>query len=176
MAADPHAAAPLDLTAQEPIPEAGVQAALALMASGKLHRYGETSNRPSEVSLLEAEFAQALGRRYCVAMNSCGSTMFVSLRALGIKAGDRVLANCFTLAPVPGAIAHAGAEPVLVDCADDYTIDLDDLDRKAAAGNARVLLLSHMRGHVVDMDRLVAICARHRLALVEDCAHTMGAS
>jgi dTDP-4-amino-4,6-dideoxygalactose transaminase len=108
-------------------------------------------------------------------MNSCGSTMFVALKALGVQPGDAVLSNCFTLAPVPGAIAHAGARPLMVDVTDDLTIDLDDLERKAAGGDARVLLLSHMRGHIADMPALLAICRRHGLVLVEDCAHTMGA-
>ena len=93
----------LDLTQQEPIPQDAVQAALALMASGRLHRYGEVGGRPSEASALEAEFAAELGVRYCVAMNSCGSTMFVALKAAGVRPGDAVLSNCFTLAPVPGA-------------------------------------------------------------------------
>lgn len=173
MAAD---AAAFDLTAQEPIPPEGVQAALALLASGKLHRYGETGAQPSPVSLLEAEFAQSLGRRFGVALNSCGSAMFAALRALGVRPGVRVLTNAFTLAPVPGAIAHAGGEPVLVDITDEYTIDLADLERKAAASGARVLLLSHMRGHIADMARVTALCDRLGLALVEDCAHTMGAA
>lgn len=167
---------PLDLTQQEPIPQAGVEAALALMASGKLHRYGEVGAKPSDVSALEAEFARELGVRYCVAMNSCGSTMFVALKAAGVKPGDRVLSNCFTLAPVPGAIAHAGAVPVLVDVTDDFTIDLADLAAKAGASGARVLLLSHMRGHICDMDALTAICRRHGVQVIEDCAHTMGAA
>jgi dTDP-4-amino-4,6-dideoxygalactose transaminase len=149
----------VDLTQQESIPDAGVQAALALMASGKLHRYGEVGGKPSEASALEAEFARELGARFCVAMNSCGSTMFVAL----------------TLAPVPGALAHAGARPVLVDVTDDFTIDLADLDRKAAASGAKTLLLSHMRGHICDMNALLAICRRHGIQLIEDCAHTMGA-
>ena len=166
----------LDLTQQEPIPPAGVAAALALMASGKLHRYGETGGKPSEASALEAEFAQELGVKYCVALNSCGSTMFVALKAAGVKAGDAVLSNCFTLAPVPGAIAHAGAVPVLVDVTDDFTIDLGDLERKAAASGAKTLLLSHMRGHIADMAALMAICQRHGVQVIEDCAHTMGAS
>jgi dTDP-4-amino-4,6-dideoxygalactose transaminase len=165
----------IDLTAQEPIPEAGVRAALVLLQSGKLHRYGEASGVPAEAAQLEAEFAAQLGRRYCVGLNSCGSTMFVALKALGVKPGDAVLSNCFTLAPVPGAVAHAGARLVLVDVTDDLTIDLDDLDRKAARGDVRVLLLSHMRGHIADMDALTAICRRHGIALIEDCAHTMGA-
>ena len=165
----------LDLTQQEPIPPAGVEAALALMSSGKLHRYGEVGARPSEVSLLEAEFAQQLGTRFCVAMNSCGSTMFVALKAAGVMPGDAVLSNCFTLAPVPGAIAHAGARPVLVDVTDDFTIDLVDLERKAAASGAKTLLLSHMRGHICDMPALVATCQRHGVQVIEDCAHTMGA-
>jgi dTDP-4-amino-4,6-dideoxygalactose transaminase len=166
----------LDLTQQEPIPQDGVQAALALMQSGRLHRYGEVGGKPSEVSALEAEFAAQLGVRYCVAMNSCGGAMFVALKASGVQAGDAVLSNCFTLAPVPGAIAHAGARPVLVDVRDDYTIDIDDLDRKAAASGAKTLLLSHMRGHIGDMDVIAEVCRRHGVQLIEDCAHTMGAA
>ena len=166
----------LDLTQQEPIPAAGVEAALALMASGKLHRYGEVGAKPSEVSSLEAEFARELGARYCVAMNSCGGAMFVALKAAGVRPGDAVLSNCFTLAPVPGAIAHAGARPVLVDVSDDYTIDLADLDAKAHTSSAKTLLLSHMRGHICDMPALMAICQRHGVQVIEDCAHTMGAA
>jgi dTDP-4-amino-4,6-dideoxygalactose transaminase len=166
----------LDLTQQEPIPQAGIEAALAVMASGKLHRYGEVGAKPSEVSSLEVEFAAEIGTRFCVAMNSCGAAMFVALKAAGVKPGDAVLSNCFTLAPVPGAIAHAGARPVLVDVTDEFTIDLDDLDRKAAASGAKTLLLSHMRGHVCDMPALMAICRRHGVQLIEDCAHTMGAA
>jgi dTDP-4-amino-4,6-dideoxygalactose transaminase len=166
----------LDLTKQEPIPPAGIEAALALMASGKLHRYGEVGAKPSEVSSLEAAFAAEVGARYCVAMNSCGSTMFVALKASGVRPGDAVLSNCFTLAPVPGAMAHVGARPVLVDVTDDFTIDLDDLDRKAAASGAKTLLLSHMRGHICDMNALMAVCRRHGVQLIEDCAHTMGAA
>ena len=166
----------LDLTQQEAIPAPGVEAALRLMASGRLHRYGETGGLPSEVSLLESEFAQQLGARYCVAMNSCGSTLFVALKAAGVRPGDKVLTNCFTLAPVPGAIAHAQAEPVLVDVTDDYLIDLADLQDKMVQSGARTLLLSHMRGHICDMDRLVALCAHRQVQLIEDCAHTMGAA
>ncbi|MFO1410892.1 MAG: aminotransferase class I/II-fold pyridoxal phosphate-dependent enzyme, partial [Steroidobacteraceae bacterium] len=165
----------IDLTAQEPVPPEGVEAALALLASGKMHRYGEASGVPAEAALLEAEFARSIGRRYAVGMNSCGSTMFVALKCLAVPAGDTVLSNCFTLAPVPGAVAHAGARLRLVDVTDDLTIDLDDLERKATAGDARVLLLSHMRGHIADMARVVDLCRRHGLQLVEDCAHTMGA-
>ena len=166
----------IDLSWQEPIPSAGVDAALALMHSGKLHRYGETDGKPGAASQLEAAFAREIGLPYCVALNSCGSAMFVALRSAGVKPGDAVLSNCFTLAPVPGAIAHVGARPVLVDVRDDYTIDLDDLERKARASGARTLLLSHMRGHICDMERLQGICADADVQVIEDCAHTMGAA
>jgi dTDP-4-amino-4,6-dideoxygalactose transaminase len=174
-----HATTPdhlqLDLTWQEPIPPAGVQAAMALMDSAKLHRYGETGAKPGEAAALEADFAAEIGMPYCVAMNSCGSTMFAALRCSGVRPGDKVLSNCFTLAPVPGAIAHAGAVPVLVDVTDDLLIDLDDLRRKAQASGAKTLLLSHMRGHICDMEALTALCAEFGIRLIEDCAHTMGA-
>lgn len=165
-----------DLTTPEPIPEAGIARAVELMRRGRLFRYGEEREGELEVAALEREFAGLVGARYAVATNSCGSAMFLALKSIGVRAGDRVLTNLFTLSPVPGAIAHAGAEPVLVECTPDYTVDLDDLDRKAVASGARVLLLSHMRGHIADMDAVTGICRRAGIALIEDCAHTMGAS
>jgi dTDP-4-amino-4,6-dideoxygalactose transaminase len=102
--------------------------------------------------------------------------MATALRAVDVGQGDRVLSNAFTLAPVPGAIAAVGAMPVFVEVTEALTIDLDDLALKAARSGARVLLLSHMRGHVCDMDRLMAICDAAGVSVIEDCAHTMGAS
>ncbi len=145
------------------------------MRSGRLHRYGEQGSGVPEPSLLEQEYAAYVGSRYCVAVSSCGAAMFLALKALGVKPGDQVLTSSFTLAPVPGAIAHAGAQPVLVETTADYTTDLTDLEHKAATSGARVFLLSHMRGHITDLHAVRAICDRHGVALVEDCAHTMGA-
>ena len=164
-----------DLTQPEPVPAAGIARAVELMQSGRLHRYGETGGRGSETALLEEEFAASVGIKYCVAMSSCGATLFAALKAQSVKAGDPVLSSAFTLAPVPGAIAHANARAVLIEMTDDYTIDLDDLERKASSSGAKVLLLSHMRGHVSDLPAVSALCRRLGIALIEDCAHTMGA-
>ncbi len=164
-----------DLSRPEPIPPAGIDRALALMQSGRLHRYGESGGGASEPSQLEEEFAALLGARYCVALSSCGAAMFVALHALGVAPGDKVLTGTFTLAPVPGAIAHAGAVPVLVETTSALKIDLCDLERKAEESGAHVLLLSHMRGHIADLAAVRAVCDARGIAIVEDCAHTLGA-
>ena len=160
-------------TQQEPIPEEGIAAAVEVMRTGRLHRYNVKGDEAGEVALLEQEFAAAMGVKYCLAVASGGYAMTTALRALGVKPGDKVLSNAFTLAPVPGAIAAVGAVPVFVGVTEALTIDLDDLEAKA--DQASVLLLSHMRGHICDMDRLLEICTRHGVRVIEDCAHTMGA-
>jgi dTDP-4-amino-4,6-dideoxygalactose transaminase len=93
-----------------------------------------------------------------------------------VAPGDAVLTNGFTLAPVPGAIAALGAQPVFVEITEDLVIDMDDLTAKARASGARVLMLSHMRGHICDMDALMQVAQAHDLQVIEDCAHTMGAA
>ena len=161
-------------TQQEPIPEAAIEAAVAVMRHGRLHRYNTGPGETAEVALLEQEFAAFTGSRYCLAVASGGYALATALRAIGVKPGDKVLTNAFTLAPVPGAIASLGAVPVFVGVTEGLTIDLDDLEAKA--GEARVLLLSHMRGHICDMDRLMEICDAAGIRVIEDCAHTMGGS
>jgi dTDP-4-amino-4,6-dideoxygalactose transaminase len=166
----------IDLSQPPEIPDEGIARAVDLLQSGWLHRYGETLGDRSDVSLLEEEFAASVGAQYCVAANSCGSTMFLALVCSGVKPGDKVLMNAFTLAPVPGAIAHAGAEHVLVEITADLTMDLDDFEAKARATGAKYLLLSHMRGHITDLPRVIEIADRFGITVIEDCAHTMGAS
>lgn len=159
-------------TQQEPIPDDAIEAALAVLRHGRLHRYNTTEGEAGETALLEQEFAQLMGAKYCLAVASGGYAMATAMRALGVKPGDRVLTNAFTLAPVPGSIASVGAEPVFVDVTKDLTIDLDDLGAKL--NQAKVLLLSHMRGHLADLDRLMALCDAAGVVVIEDCAHTMG--
>lgn len=165
-----------DFTLQEPIPQAGMDRAMEIMATGKLHRYNVAPGEKGEAALLEEEFAAYMGKPYCLSLASCGSALYIALKSAGVKSGDKVLCNAYTLAPVPGAIENTGARIELVDIVDDYTIDLDDLEKKAAAPDVKYFLLSHMRGHITDMDRVMAICDAHDLVLIEDCAHTMGAT
>ncbi|MEK9925117.1 MAG: aminotransferase class I/II-fold pyridoxal phosphate-dependent enzyme [Alphaproteobacteria bacterium] len=162
-------------TQQEQIPDAGIDRAVEIMKTGRLHRYNLVANEDSEASSLEVEFARWQEVDYCLACTSGGYAIQLALRVCGVKPGDKVLANAYTLAPVPGAIHNVGGEPVLVDIDENYHIDFDDLDNKAAASGAKFLLLSHMRGHIADMDRVVEICTKYGICLIEDCAHTMGA-
>lgn len=167
----------LDLTQPEPMPQQSIDRATELMHTGRLFRYGETApGELNDASQLEQRFADLLGRKFAVGVNSCGAALFLALRSSGVRPGDKVLVNGYTLAPVPGAIEHAGAVPVLVEVTDNCTIDLEDLVAKALASGARTLLLSHMRGHLSDMEAVADICAKHGITLVEDCAHTLGAS
>ncbi|MBL3608405.1 DegT/DnrJ/EryC1/StrS family aminotransferase [Rhodovulum sulfidophilum] len=163
-------------TQQEPLSEAAIEAAVAVLRHGRLHRYNLTEGEAGEVALLEEAFAAFTGARFALAVASGGYALATALRALQVAPGEPVLTNAFTLAPVPGAIASLGARPVLAEVTPDLVIDLGHLEARIAGTGARVLLLSHMRGHICDMDRLMAICDGAGVAVIEDCAHTMGAA
>lgn len=162
-------------TQPEPVPEDGIARAVALVRSGRLHRYDPSSDAESEASALEREFAARQGRRYAVACASGGYALQLALRAAGLRPGEPVLVNAWTLAPVPGAVAAAGGVPVLVEIDDAWHVDCDDLERQARRTGARFFPISHMRGHIADMDRVTEVCRRLGLVLIEDCAHTLGA-
>ena len=161
-------------TQQDPIPQAGIDAALAVMQHGRLHRYNTSGDEIAEAALIEQEFAAQTGAKYCLAVASGGYAMTTALRACGVGHGDTVLTNAFTLAPVPGAIAAVGGKPIFVGVTEDLVIDLGDLAGKLH--QARVLLLSHMRGHICDMTALMDMCNAAGVTVIEDCAHTMGAA
>lgn len=162
-----------DFGAPEPLPEAAKIRAQALLESGRLFRY--QGKEASDVADLEREFTKFIGLPHSMACNSGGCAIFLSLKALGVQPGDKVLLNAWTLAPVPGAIVHACATPVFVGVdREELTIDIEDLEAKAKESGAKVLVLSYMRGQVPDMDKVMAVVKRCNLRVVEDCAHTLG--
>ena len=153
----------------EPIPEAARAEIERLLSSGDLFRY---TSEGSPVARLEAEFAEVVGARYAVAVASCSAALFLSMKALDLPRGARVLIPAFTFAAVPSSVLHADCVPVLLECGDDYRIDLEDF--RAKIDGADAVLISHMRGHTSDMDAIMAEADARGLPVIEDAAHSLG--
>ncbi|WP_417248046.1 DegT/DnrJ/EryC1/StrS family aminotransferase [Celeribacter sp.] len=154
----------------EPIPESARDEVLRLLETGDLFRYTAPENAP--VTLLEREFAEMMGSRYALAVASCSAALFLSLKALDLPRDAKVLIPAFTFAAVPSSIVHANCKPVLVECGDNYRVDLDDFHAKIADADA--VMISHMRGHTSDMDAIKAACDARGIPLIEDAAHSLG--
>lgn len=154
----------------EPIPAAARAEIERLLTSGDLFRYTAPEGAP--VALLEEDFAALLGSRFALAVSSCSAALFLSLKALGLKPGAKVLIPAFTFAAVPSAVVHADCVPVLVEVGENYRIDMDDF--RAKLDGAEAILISHMRGHTSDMDAIMAEAEARGLPVVEDAAHSLG--
>jgi dTDP-4-amino-4,6-dideoxygalactose transaminase len=154
----------------DPIPEAARAEIDRLLSSGDLFRY--TAPQDAPVALLEREFAAAMGVRHALAVSSCSAALFLSLKALDLPRGARILIPGFTFAAVPSSVIHADCVPVLCEVGEDYRIDLDDFAAKL--GGVDAVLVSHMRGHTSDMDAIMALAGARGLPVIEDAAHSLG--
>tara|TARA_B110000459_G_C16593009_1_gene487240 strand:- start:721 stop:1950 length:1230 start_codon:yes stop_codon:yes gene_type:complete len=160
-----------DNKAFKPIPQAGIDLAVSAMSSGVMYRYQPKQKEQSITAKLERSFSQYMGVKHTVGTNSCGSAMYIALNVVGVQPGDKILTNAFTFHAVPSVIHHARAVPVLVESNREWAMDAEDLDKKATETGAKVLLMSYMRGHVPDMDAVMAVVKKHNLIFIEDCAH-----
>ncbi|QOL80885.1 DegT/DnrJ/EryC1/StrS family aminotransferase [Pseudooceanicola spongiae] len=154
----------------EPIPEAARAEIERLLTSGDLFRYTAPENSP--VTLLETEFAEMMGARFALAVSSCSAALFLSLKALNLPRGARVMIPGFTFAAVPSSIVHADCVPVLCEVGDNYRIDIADFT--ARLDDVQAVIISHMRGHTSDMDAIMALCDARDIPVIEDAAHSLG--
>jgi len=155
----------------EPIPAAARAEIDRLLQSGDLFRYTAPEDAP--VALLEREFADLMGSKYALAVSSCSAAIFLSLRALDLAPGARVLIPAFTFAAVPSAVVHANCQPVLVEVAENYRIDIDDFAARLD-DDISAVIISHMRGHTSDMDAIMALAEARGIPVIEDAAHSLG--
>jgi dTDP-4-amino-4,6-dideoxygalactose transaminase len=128
------------------------------------------------VDEFETAFAQYVGAKHCVGVASGTDALHLTLRALGIGAGDEVIIPGNTFIATAQAVWSAGATPVLVDC-DDATATID-VAAAAAAVNARTraIIPVHLYGQPADMDPLLEVARDRRLHVIEDAAQAHGAA
>jgi dTDP-4-amino-4,6-dideoxygalactose transaminase len=159
----------LDLSAQYQELKSEIDAAVAgVLASGQFVL-------GSEVAALEEEFARYSGVQYAVGVNSGTSALHLALLAAGIGPGDEVLTTPFTFYATVAAIGWVGATPVYVDI-DPSTFNIDVRRMEAAVTErTRAILPVHLYGQPADMDPILDLARRHKLAVIEDAGQAHGA-
>ncbi len=128
-----------------------------------------------KVRQFETMFAERVGARNSIAVNSATSALQLALEALGISAGDEVLLPSMTFAATGEVVIHHRARPVLVDCRPDtLNIDLEDLEKKITS-RTKAIIPVHYGGQPCNMDRIREIARAHNLKVIEDAAHALPA-
>ncbi|MDR0324256.1 MAG: DegT/DnrJ/EryC1/StrS family aminotransferase [Treponema sp.] len=151
------------------------QAVREVLDSGWLTMSQKTSDFEAAFSVfLEHDKKDAsLG---CLAVSSCTAALHMALLALDIKKGDEVITPALTFIAAQNVVEMAGAENVLADISsmDDWSVDPDDIETRITPKTKAVMIV-HYAGFACDMERITALCKKHNLFLIEDCAHSPGA-
>jgi perosamine synthetase len=152
-------------------PEIGedeIESVVRVLRSGKLAQ-------GSEVLAFEMEFANFIGSKFAIAVNSGTSALHAGLLASGIGPGDEVIVPSFTFAASANAIALTGAKPIFADIdLDSYCISIphvESLINKKTAG----IMAVHLFGHPADLPALKVLCDKYQIGLFEDAAQAHGA-
>ena len=124
---------------------------------------------------LQTEFAEFVGTKYSVGLNSGTDALHLALRALDIGRGDEVITTAFTFVATASAIGLAGATPVFVDInPDTFNIDANKIEA-AITPKTKAIIPVHLYGQPAEMDKIMDIAKRHNLKVVEDCCQAIGA-
>jgi dTDP-4-amino-4,6-dideoxygalactose transaminase len=127
-----------------------------------------------EVSSFEDEFAAYMGAKYCVGLASGLDALWIAFRLLNIGKGDEVLVQGNTYIASVMGITMNGATPVFIEPDEHFGMDADKIEEKIT-DRTKAILVTHLYGMATRMDKIVEICKRYNLRLVEDCAQSHGA-
>jgi len=123
----------------------------------------------------EKNFTQYLGVKYAVSFNSGRSSLYAILKALNLEKGSDVALQAFTCNAVPNPILWAELNPVYIDCANDFNINTQDLDRLIRTNKPMVMIVQHTFGLPANIDEIMKFARENNIIVIEDCAHALGA-
>lgn len=124
----------------------------------------------------EELFAKYINVNYAVSLNSCTAALHLAMRALNIGSGDEVIVPVFTFAATANAPLFCGAKPVFADV-DEKTFNISPQSIIGKISKkTRAIIVVHYGGQPCDMKEIMEIAEDHKLYVVEDCAHALGAT
>jgi dTDP-4-amino-4,6-dideoxygalactose transaminase len=130
-----------------------------------------------KVKQFEKEFAEYLGHKHAVAVNSCTAALHLALEAVGLKAGQGVVVPTMTFAATAEVVRYFGARPILADCrTEDFNLDVVDAERRIQEAlrqgiEVKAIVPMHYGGQIGDVAGVAALARRHKLKIIEDAAH-----
>ncbi len=127
------------------------------------------------VGIVEDQLKKYFGVKNGITFDSGRTALFFALKGLGISKGDEVIVQAYTCVVVSNAIRWAAATPVYVDIDDNFCIDPHEVEKKITP-RTKALIIQHTFGKPAQMDLLMDIAKKHSLSVVEDCAHSFGAT
>lgn len=125
-----------------------------------------------KTAAFENKFAQMLNVKYAVALSNCTVSLHLAMKLVGVECDDEVICPSLTFVATCNSIRYVNAIPVFADIksCNDLTIDPDEIERKITY-KTKAIVVMHFGGYACDMDRIMAIAAKHNLKVVEDACH-----
>ena len=140
----------------------------------KVIRKGWISSDGPEVKIFEKEFSKKINRKHSIAVSNGTAALEIAVKALGIKKNDEVIIPNFTIVSNALAVIKQNAKPVLVDCdLKTWNMNLDDIEKKINK-KTKAIMVTHIYSFSNDMDRILKICKKHKIFLIEDAAEVLG--
>jgi perosamine synthetase len=122
----------------------------------------------------ERKFASYIKSKFAIGTGSATQSLHLSLRSLDIGVGDEVIVPTFTFASTANAVIYCGAKPIFADVdVDTFNINPKEIEKKITKKTKAVIIV-HYGGQSCDMDEILLITKKHKIHLVEDCAHSLG--
>lgn len=124
------------------------------------------------VNQFEADFASFYGVKHCISCANGTDSLYIIMKMLGIGAGDEVITVANSWISSSETITQAGAKPVFVDINPQY-YSIDELKiEQGITANTKAIILVHLHGQMANIEAVEAICKKHNLYLIEDCAQS----
>lgn len=145
----------------------------------KKHIEEVLTQNTSKVEELEDAFVDYIGAKYAVATSDGTSALHLAMLAINLKRGDKVLCSVNAFPSVPEVVRHFDAEPIFVDADEDsYLMNLDKLETILSDNQSKKLkavIVSHIGGHPLDLERLYNIAKIYNVRIIEDASESLGA-